>query len=73
MLALGIKLTGEDMARIAAAVGTMAISMMKNAKSFDDFKEGVELARLNEKLSRAMAEMAEAKKDEDKHDDVCES
>ena len=73
MIAIGLALTQEDMSRIAAAVGAMAISVMENAKSFDDFKEGTELARLHKKLLRAMAEMAEAKKDKDKHDDGCES
>ena len=73
MIAVGLALTQEDMSRIAAAVGAMAISVMENAKSFDDFKEGAELARLNNKLLRAMAEMAEAKKGEDKHDDARES
>ena len=73
MIAVGLALTQEDMSRIASAVGAMAISMMENAKSLDDFKEGAELARLSKKLVRAMAEMAEAKKDKDKHDDVCES
>lgn len=74
MKVIGLGLTHEDMSRIAAAVGAMAISVMQNAESFKDFKEGAELARLNQKLLRAMAEMAKAKNGEDKHDDdVCES
>ena len=73
MKVIGLGLTHEDMSRIAAAVGAMAISVMENAESFEDFKEGAELARLNQKLLRAMAEMSEVKKDEDKHGDACES
>lgn len=73
MKVIGLGLTSEDMSRIAAAVGTMAISVMENAKSFEDFKEGVELSRLNQKLLRAMSVMAKDGMSESEHGDACES
>ena len=73
MKVIGLGLTHEDMSRIAAAVGAMAISVMENAESFEDFKEGAELARLNQKLLRAMSEMAKDGMGESEHGDACES
>jgi hypothetical protein len=59
MLALGIKLTGEDMARIAAAVGTMAVNMAKEADSDKDLIEAAELCKLHFKLVNGLKKAEE--------------
>lgn len=72
MMIMGLALTSEDMARIAAAVTTLSISMMNEAKSIDDLREAAELAKLGNKLAKAMAEMKNAS-DTNEHGDTCES
>lgn len=59
MLALGIKLTGEDMARIAAAVGTMAATLTKEADSDEDLVEAAELCKLHFKLVNGLKKAEE--------------
>ena len=56
---LGIKLTYEDMARITASVGSIALKMTLSADSDDDIKEAAELCKLHFKLTRAMAKATE--------------
>ena len=72
MMIMGLALTGEDMARIAAAVTTLSISMMNEATSIDDLREAAELAKLGNKLAKAMAEMKNVS-DKNEHGDTCES
>ena len=59
MLALGIELTGEDMARIAAAVGTMAVTMTKEADSDEDLVEAAALCKLHFKLANGLKKAEE--------------
>lgn len=59
MLALGIKLTGEDLARIAAAVGTMAATLTKEADSVEDLVEAAELCKLHLKLAKGIKKAEE--------------
>lgn len=62
MVVLGIELTGEDMTRIVSCVGTMAVSMAKNADNNEDMVEAAELCKLHLKLLRGFKEVMDVAK-----------
>lgn len=49
-----IEITRDELISIAAAVGSTAIVMMKEATSFDDVKEANALAKIHFKLLKAL-------------------
>lgn len=54
MEVLGVGFSREDMARIASAVGTMALSMVTTGDSKEDLGEAMQLHILHCKLVKAM-------------------
>lgn len=62
MVVLGIELTGADMTRIVSSVGTMAVSMAKNADNNEDMAEAAELCKLHLKLLRGFKEVMDVAK-----------
>lgn len=49
-----IEITRDELVSIAAAVGSTAIVMAKEATSFDDIKEANALAKIHFKLLKAL-------------------
>lgn len=56
MKTIGLALSTEDISRIIACVGTMSMSLMRDAENDDDVKEAIYLGILQLKLVDAIKE-----------------
>lgn len=57
--------TAKDVSRMAAAMLTVSMSLMQDAKTVGDIKEALELTKLSEKLHRALIDSEKHASDED--------
>ena len=67
-MALGLTLSYDDMCSIAAACGTMSISMLKNAENAKDMAEALHLAELHMRIDAAIRKAAAEINAQKEHD-----